>query len=85
MYLEINKDSFDFQNNMPSTNSSFFKTRTNIGFTRINNMYNNLDLSDLSGKNKYDNFVLFQRREIEKKKKKFIEKTVNSKTILFNE
>ena len=74
MSLEINKDSFDFQNNMPSTNSSFFKTRTNIGFTRINNIYNNLDLSDLSGKNKYDNFVLFQRREIEKKKKSLLKK-----------
>ena len=72
MSFEINKDISDNQNNffqIPSTNSSFYKTKTNFGFTRTNNIYNKFDISELSGKNKYDNYFLFQRRELEKRNK----------------
>ena len=72
MSFEINKDISDNQTSIfhiPSTNSSFYKTKTNIGFTRTNNLYNNFDLSELSNKNKYDNYFLFQRRELEKRNK----------------
>ena len=72
MSFEINKDISDNQNNffqIPSTNSSFYKTKTNFGFTRTNNLYNKFDISEFSGKNKYDNYFLFQRRELEKRNK----------------
>ncbi len=72
MSFEINKDISDNQStffHIPSNNSSFYKTKTNIGFTRTYNLYNNFVISELSGKNKYDNYILFQRRELEKRNK----------------
>ncbi len=72
MSFEINKDISDNQStffHIPSNNSYFYKTKTNIGFTRTYNLYNNFVISELSGKNKYDNYILFQRRELEKRNK----------------